>query len=103
MYLLPFWKSVIDAGHWDAYNYFIFSDVFPDESSAWIRDNREALNGFIDWYNASPFTLDKTHTVGAGEIYRDYRPLDVAEAFLLQYDLMKLAEGKPTDDDEPKE
>ncbi len=103
MYLLPFWKSVIDAGHWDAYNYFIFSDVFPDESSAWIRDNREALNGFIDWYNESPFTLDKTHTVGAGEIYRDYRPLDVAEAFLLQYDLLKPAEGKPTNDDEPEE
>lgn len=88
MYLLPFQKSVIDAGHWDAYNFFLFQNVCPDEFSAWYADNSDRLDAFIDWYNSAPFSLDASRTVSSTEIFRDYRKISLFDSFLIQAGLV---------------
>lgn len=99
MYLLPFSKSVIDAGHWEAYNYFIFDSCVPDEYNAWIKENEEKMMAFVDWYNQQPFTLDATHTVGVGQIYSDYRPLNLVESLAVQSDLITYGKGEVPSED----
>ncbi len=88
MYLLPFQKKIIDAGHWEAYNYFIFSEASPEEFEAWHTANSDAFDAFVDWYNNSIFRLDATHTVGIDTIYRDMRQLNPLGALLLQASLL---------------
>jgi len=92
MYLLPFQKQVIDAGHWEAYNYFIFSKAFSEEFDEWYDSNSGKFDAFVDWYNNDTFKLDSTHTVGIGSIYRDCERLDTLGALLFQANLLKLSE-----------
>lgn len=80
MYLLPYLKSILDAGHWEAYNYFLFGSVFPEELNKWIDDNEEKLYAFAAWYNEHPYVLDATHTVSDLQIDRDRRKIDLIEA-----------------------
>lgn len=94
MYLLPFQKSVIDAGHWDAYNFFLFRNVCPDEFSAWYAENSDKFDAFIDWYNADPFILDASRTVSSIEIFRDYRKISLFESFFIQAGLLTDAKNK---------
>ena len=75
MYLLPFQKKIIDAGHWEAYNYYIFSECSPTEFNTWLLENTEKFQAFAGWYHMHPLILDSTHTVGIGNIARDYRHL----------------------------
>lgn len=94
MYLLPFQKKVIDAGHWEAYNYFLFSPAAPEEFNQWYEANPKRLEAFIDWFNADPFTLDATHTVSSREIYRDYRQPSLMDALLMQGRLIESTKSK---------
>lgn len=87
MYLLEFQKAVIDAGHWDAYNAYIFLPAFPDEAGKWFVDHSKESEAFINWCNDSPFKLDKHHTVGALTITRDQRRLTMLEALRMLADL----------------
>lgn len=80
MYLLPYLKSLIDAGHWEAYNYFLFGSVFPEDFDRWIEDNEDKLYAFAAWYNEHPYVLDATHTVCDLQIDRDRRKIDLIEA-----------------------
>ena len=80
MYLLPYLKSILDAGHWEAYNYFLFGSVFPEELNKWIDDNEEKLYAFAAWYNEHPYVLDATHTVSDLQVDRDHRKIDLIEA-----------------------
>lgn len=80
MYLLPYLKSILDAGHWEAYNYFLFGSVFPEELNKWIDDNEEKLYAFAAWYNEHPYVLDATHTVSDLQIDRDRRKISFIEA-----------------------
>lgn len=80
MYLLPYLKSILDAGHWEAYNHFLFGSVFPEELNKWIDDNEERLYAFAAWYNEHPYVLDATHTVSDLQIDRDRRKIDLIEA-----------------------
>lgn len=92
MYLLPFQKKIIDAGHWEAYNYFIFSQAFTEEFDKWYDDNPDKFDAFVDWYNKDTFKLDSTHTVGIGSIYRDCKRLDTLGSLMFQANLLKLSE-----------
>lgn len=89
MYLLPYQKSIIDAGHWDAYNIFLFYTVFPQEASQWLKDNGDRFDAFINWTQEHPFILDESHTVGMKTIYRDSRPLDMLGALKISAGLLK--------------
>lgn len=95
MYLLPFQKKIIDAGHWEAYNYFLFSSVQNEEFEAWYSENESKLDAFIDWFNVDTFRLDAKHTVGMNTIYRDARDLDILNAMMVQAAI--LTQGDPAD------
>lgn len=91
MYLLPFQKKIIDAGHWEAYNYFIFGEAFDDEFDAWYADNSAKFDDFVDWYNKAPFNPDPSHTIGADSIYRDCKRLSTIDGLIFQATLMDLS------------
>lgn len=91
MYLLPFQKKIIDAGHWEAYNYFIFSRAFSEEFDAWYDNNSDKFGAFVDWYNKDTFKLDSTHTVGIDSIYRDCERLDTMGTLMFQANLLDLS------------
>lgn len=88
MYLLEFQKQVIDAGHWDAYNYYLFGVCYPEEFERWISSNRRAFEGFADWYNKSPYTLGNGRSVDINQIYNSYKPLSFIESMMIQGKLL---------------
>lgn len=95
MYLLEFQKQVIDAGHWDAYNYYLFMDCYPEEFEEWYSSNSEVLDAFIEWYNNAPFRLGDGRSVDPIQIYKSYRPIDLLKAIEIQARL--IADGKDSD------
>lgn len=98
MYLLPYQKSVIDAGHWEAYNYFLFSPVAEDEFDKWYESNSEKFQAFVEWFNSDPFHLDDEHTVGQLTIDRDARSIDLVEAMAISAGLRIENHEKPDSD-----
>lgn len=88
MYLLEFQKQIIEAGHWEAYNYFLFMQCFPEEFEEWYSANSAALDSFIDWYNNSPYTLGEGKSVDPMQIFNSYRPIDLAESLKIQATLL---------------
>lgn len=72
MYLLEFQKQVIDAGHWEAYNYYIFGPHFPEEYGTYISTHRREFEAFAKWYNKSPYSLGDGRSVDIGQIYYNY-------------------------------
>lgn len=95
MYLLEFQKSVIDTGHWDAYNAYILMPAFPDEAGKWFDDHKQELDAFLQWYTKSQFKLDKQHTVGALNITRDERRLTMVEALHMLAELLRAQKNEP--------
>lgn len=88
MYLLEFQKKVIEAGHWDAYNYFLFMPCYPDEFETWYASHRADLEAFIDWFNNAPYRLGDGRSVDPIQIFNSYRPVDLIESFKIQAGLL---------------
>lgn len=65
MYLLEYQRQIIDAGHWEAYNYFIFGSCYPDEYKQWSAAHGDKLSAFFRWYNEHPFRLGDGRSVSA--------------------------------------
>ncbi|MBD5213394.1 MAG: hypothetical protein HDS75_01050 [Bacteroidales bacterium] len=88
MYLFEFQKKIIDAGHWEAYNYFLFEPVFTEEFDEWYAAHEEEMETFIDWYNQAPYTLGDGRSVDPSQIYSSYRPLELMEATMIHASLL---------------
>lgn len=84
MYLLEYQKQVIDAGHWDAYNYFLFGYTYPEEFDKWYATNKSKYTDFVSWYNNHTFRLGDGRTVCIGQIYNCYKPVELMESMVLQ-------------------
>ncbi|MDE5608122.1 MAG: hypothetical protein K2I64_04220 [Muribaculaceae bacterium] len=97
MYMMEFQKEVIDAGHWDAYNYFIFSGCYPEEFDAWYEEHEEEFDSFVDWYNNTPFTLGNGRSVTPGQLFDNYRPLDLIEATRIASGLLEASSAGSAD------
>lgn len=105
MYLLEFQKKVMEAGHWEAYNYFLLGPARPQEYEAWMESGEDGDTGydrikrFVDWFNTThPFMPDAEHTVGRGSIWRCQKKLDMMKALLLMGALESI--GEPSEDAE---
>ncbi len=88
MYLLEYQKQVIDAGHWAAYNYFIFGSCYPDEYAHWCDTHVNEIKAFAKWYGNTPFKLGDGRSVDVRQIYNCYRPLSMLEALTIQSKLL---------------
>lgn len=56
--VLRFQKKVLDAGHYEAYNYWLLGDADPGAFNAWLSDNEEKYGEFVDWMNANRMKLE---------------------------------------------
>ncbi|MDE6397342.1 MAG: hypothetical protein K2K84_08725, partial [Muribaculaceae bacterium] len=100
LYLLEFQKKIIDAGHWDAYNYFLFSDVLLYSCEIWNNDNKGAFDAFVDWYNDNnAFRLGDGKTVGKLSVMRYVKPKGLFELLKFTRDLALPYGAKPVDED----
>lgn len=74
MHLMAFLEKLREAGHWEAYNYWILSAVNPEEWEEWYGSNLDKFNEFVEWYAGdNKFKLDKDHTVGMSSVFRCYK------------------------------
>ncbi|MDE7154114.1 MAG: hypothetical protein K2O00_06695 [Muribaculaceae bacterium] len=88
MYLLEFQKKIIDAGHWEAYNYFLFMLNFPEEFSEWYSADSAPFDAFIEWYNKDPYRLGDGKSVDPMQIFKNYTPVGLAKSLRIQSQLL---------------
>lgn len=99
MYLLEFQKKIIDAGHWDAYNYFLFMQCYPEEFKEWYSANSEIFDEFLQWYNNDPYKLGEGRSVNQLQIFDSYRQLDMFESLRVQAKLLMDSDQSTESDD----
>jgi tetratricopeptide (TPR) repeat protein len=59
--LFTFQKKVRDAGHMQAYNYWLLRKGNDRAFKAWQAENREAYEVFLEWFRKNPLGVDKEH------------------------------------------
>ena len=74
MYLFDYQRRVLEAGHWEAYNLFLFAGADIDGMQQWYDENRVAFNEFVEWMEDNPFVPDTEHTVSYNAMNRYVRP-----------------------------
>ena len=84
MYLFEFQKQIIDAGLWDAYNYFLFGLCYPDELNEWMAVHRREFEAFTEWFSKNPFRLGDGRSVNKILIFDSYRKIDLTQAMAIQ-------------------
>jgi len=52
-------RKARDAGHLEAYVYWLFGPAFPEESETWRGAHETELEAFSKWYEAHPLFADK--------------------------------------------
>jgi hypothetical protein len=55
--LLRWQQTIIAAGNFDAYNYWLFQSARPDEFNEWTKDHREQYQAWLDWLARNKFTI----------------------------------------------
>ena len=90
MYLFEFQKKVIDAGHWEAYNYYIFMNTDEEQWTRWYQwqGGEEKIKAFVDWYNEEPFRLGDGRSVCERQIYDSYPRVDMMKSMTIQAGLL---------------
>ncbi len=49
MNLYRWQQRVVDAGFWDAYNYWLLADARPDKAQNWFENNKSEFEEFESW------------------------------------------------------
>jgi len=57
--LLDYQKEIADAGHFEAYNYWLLNQGEPEEFEKWKSENEEKWTAFIDWFKDNNLHLDE--------------------------------------------
>jgi hypothetical protein len=52
-------QAIIAAGHFDAYNYWLFQSALPDESSQWMAAHQLELQSWKDWLDKNKFSVER--------------------------------------------
>jgi hypothetical protein len=42
-------QAILSAGHFEAYNYWLFQSALPDESDQWMAAHQPELQSWRDW------------------------------------------------------
>ena len=69
--LLDFQQQVKKAGHWEAYNYWMFRPGFEEEANKWLDEHEEEFDAFVEWYKTHAFkpTSDEpTHRLNQSKV-----------------------------------
>jgi hypothetical protein len=55
--LIRWQQAVITAGHFEAYNYWLFQSARPDEFSQWRAQHQTQYQAWLDWQNRNKFMV----------------------------------------------
>lgn len=56
--LFDYHKQLINAGHFEAYNYWLFAYGASDQANKWIKQNQSKWNSFLKWMEANPLKIN---------------------------------------------
>lgn len=59
--LFEYQKQIQEAGHLEAYNYWLLSQGDMPAFGSWLKSNKEKWDAFVAWFNANPMPLSKTN------------------------------------------
>jgi tetratricopeptide (TPR) repeat protein len=59
--LFDYQRRIGQAGHAEAYNYWLLMKGDEDGFNAWASANPEKWKSFVTWYQSNPLTLDAQH------------------------------------------
>jgi predicted helicase len=51
-------QAIAAAGHFEAYNYWLFQSARPDEFNEWVSQHPTQFKNWLDWQNKNKFTLE---------------------------------------------
>jgi hypothetical protein len=55
--LIRWQQAAITAGHFEAYNYWLFQSARPDEFSQWLAQHQTQFQAWLDWQNRNKFMV----------------------------------------------
>jgi len=55
--LIRWQQAVIAAGHFDAYNYWLFQSASPYEFSQWAKEHQTQYQAWLDWQAKNKFSV----------------------------------------------
>ena len=50
-------QAIQAAGHFEAYNYWLFQSARPDEFKEWVSQHQTQFNEWLKWQSKNPFTV----------------------------------------------
>lgn len=56
--LYDYQQKIMDAGHFEAYNYWLLGKGDTLTSQVWFDVQREKFNAFLNWYKENPMEID---------------------------------------------
>jgi hypothetical protein len=55
--LIRWQQTIIAAGHFDAYNYWLFQGARPDEFNQWTKEHQAQYQAWLDWRAKNKFVV----------------------------------------------
>jgi len=59
--LFEYQKKIKDAGHMEAYNYWLLMKGNEDTYEEWQKKNSDKMDAFIEWFKANPMVINDKH------------------------------------------
>ncbi len=63
--LIAMWKTMIDKGHFEAYNYWVFQMGDTDAQSDWVTEHQEQYDAFVEYFVENPIDISPTNYFSA--------------------------------------
>jgi hypothetical protein len=51
-------EAILSAGHFEAYNYWLFKSARADEFSEWIKGHQDQFQAWLDWQSKNKFAVE---------------------------------------------
>jgi hypothetical protein len=69
--LVRWQEAILSAGHFEAYNYWLFKGARPEEFSEWSKNHEDQFQAWLDWRSKNPFQV---HTPDFQRLYLLRKP-----------------------------
>lgn len=65
--LFDYQKRLADAGHLEAYNYWVLIKGNEDAFAEWFNNHKSEWKAFVDWFTENPIEIDAEHKFYSGQ------------------------------------
>jgi hypothetical protein len=52
-------QAIVSAGHFDAYNYWLFQSARPEEFSHWMQEHQSEFQSWKEWQSKNGFVVER--------------------------------------------